>query len=53
MIHLEDYLADKVFVNAKSSTIMAGKADIDGFAVFLATNQMALPMEKAAIETMR
>lgn len=53
MIPLEDYLADKVFVNAKSSTIMAGKADIDGFAVFLATYQMALPMEKAAIEAMR
>ena len=50
---LEDYLSDKVFVNAKSSTIMADKADIDGFAAFLATYQRALPMEKAAIEAMR
>ena len=50
---LEDYLADKVFVNAKSSTVMADKADIDGFAAFLATYQRALPMENAAIEAMR
>lgn len=50
---LEDYLADRVFADAASSTVMADKAEIDGFAAFLAAYQRALPIEKAAIETMR
>lgn len=48
---LEDYLDNKVFADAKSSTIMASEADIAGFNAFLARYRKAFPVEKAAIET--
>ena len=47
---LEDYLNHVVFADAKSSTIMADEADVQGFQEFLARYQKALPMEKAAID---
>ena len=46
---LEDYLNEKVFASAKSSTLMADESDVAGFQEFLARYQKALPMEKAAI----
>jgi len=49
---LEGYLNEKVFASAKSSTLMADEADIQGFQTFLARYQKALPMEKAAIEAL-
>jgi sugar (pentulose or hexulose) kinase len=49
---LEDYLDNKVFASAKSSTLMADASDIDGFNAFLARYKKALPMEKAAIEAL-
>ncbi len=49
---LEDYLDEKVFASAKSSTLMAEEADIAGFNSFLALYKKALPMEKAAIEVL-
>ena len=47
--NLETYLNDVVFANAKSSTLMADEADIQGFQKFLERYKNALPMEKAAI----
>ena len=46
---LEDYLDNKVFATAKSSTLMAVKADIDGFNKFLTTYKKAFSVEKEAI----
>jgi len=49
---LEDYLDNRVFASAKSSTLMATEADIAGFNAFLNTYKKAFPVEKAAIETL-
>ena len=49
---LEDYLDNKVFASATSSTLMAEESDITGFNTFLDRYKKALPMEKAAIEVM-
>ena len=49
---LEDYLDNKVFASAKSTTLMADEADIEGFSRYLSQYQKALPVEKAAIETL-
>lgn len=47
---LPDYLDNRVFNGAKSSTVMADKADIDGFNKFLAAYKAAFPVEKTAVE---
>ena len=47
---LADYLDNKVFAGAKSSTLMADARDIEGFDRFLARYRAALPMEEKAIE---
>ncbi len=47
---LPDYLDDKVFAEAKSSTLMADAADIEGFTAFLARYKKALPLERTATE---
>ena len=47
---LEDYL-EKVFATTQSSTLMADTADMVGFDTFLARYQAALPVEKAAVES--
>ena len=47
---LPDYLDNKVFAGARSMTLMADEADVDGFDRFLARYRAALPMEKKAIE---
>ena len=49
---LADYLDNKVFADAKSSTLMAEEADIAGFSVFLERYKKALPMEKKATEVL-
>ena len=47
---LADFLDSKVFAGAKSSTLMADEADIEGFNAFLAKYKKALPVERAAVE---
>ena len=47
---LPDYLDNKVFAGARSSTLMADESDVDGFNAFLAAYKKALPVEKAATE---
>jgi len=49
---LEDYLDNKVFAQASSSTLMADEADINGFNTFLERYKKALEMEKTAVEVM-
>ena len=48
---LEDYLDNKVFADAKSSTLMAEEADIAGFTAFLDRYRAALPVERTAAKT--
>ena len=47
---LEDYLDKKVFACASATTVMADKADIEGFSTFLARYKKALPVERKAAE---
>ena len=47
---LEDYLDNKVFAGAKSTTILADEADREGFERFVAQYIRALPVEKKAVE---
>ena len=47
---LEDYLDNKVFANAKSSTLTATDEDIAGFNAFLACYRKAFPLERLATE---
>ena len=49
---LEDYLDNKVFASAKSSTLMADASDIAGFNVFLSRYKKALPLERTATEVL-
>ena len=49
---LPDYLDNKVFAGAKSTTLMADQADVDGFVTFLSRYKNALPMEKTATEVL-
>ena len=47
---LEDYLDNKVFASAATSTAMADEADLSGFAAFIEDYKKALAVEKAAVE---
>ena len=47
---LEDYLDDKVFAEASSSTLLADERDIAGFSAFLERYRRAFPVEQAAAE---
>ena len=47
---LEDYLDNKVFAGARSTTLMAEDQDVEGFNRFLERYRRALPVEKAATE---
>ena len=49
---LPDYLDSKVFSEARSTTLMADKADVDGFNAFLARYKSAFPVEKTAVEVL-
>lgn len=46
---LEDYLDNKVFRAANSTTFIASNADIEGFSAFLERYKKALPIEATAI----
>ncbi|MCR5088342.1 MAG: ATPase [Oscillospiraceae bacterium] len=48
---LPDYLDEKVFAGAQSSTLMAEPDETEGFNRFLARYRRALPLEEKAIET--
>jgi sugar (pentulose or hexulose) kinase len=49
---LPDYLDNKVFAGAKSSTLTADETDKAGFTAFLERYKRALPVEKCAVEVM-
>ena len=49
---LADYLDNKVFAGAKSTSLMADSADVAGFSIFLSRYKKALPMEKKATEVL-
>ena len=49
---LPDFLDNKVFAGAKSVTLMADPADVEGFAAFLARYRKALPLERTATEVL-
>ncbi len=49
---LADYLDNKVFAGAKSVTLSAAPADVEGFSAFLSRYRKALPMEKCATEVL-
>ena len=49
---LPDYLEHWVFAHAKTETLMADAADIQGFAAFLERYQRGLPLEKMATEVL-
>lgn len=49
---LEDYLDEKVFAGAKSSTLMADDEDIRGFNTYLSRYKNALPLERKATEVL-
>jgi len=46
---LEDYLDNKVFASCESSTVMADKAEVDGFNTFISQYKNCLEVEKTAI----
>ena len=48
---LADYLDNRVFAEASSSTLMADPADVEGFDRFLEAYRKALPVERLATET--
>ena len=52
-VSLEDYLDEKVFACVDSTTLMATEVEIAGFAEFLKRYEAALPVEIAAVGTMR
>ena len=47
---LADYLDNKVFAGAESTTLMADPEDVAGFFAFLARYKKALPVERSATE---
>ncbi|MBR4545910.1 MAG: FGGY-family carbohydrate kinase [Oscillibacter sp.] len=49
---LADYLDKRVFADAKTSSLMADTPDVEGFSVFMERYKKALPVERAAVETM-
>lgn len=49
---LDDYLENRIFAQARSATITAEPEEIAGFDQFLRRYRRALPIERAAVETM-
>ncbi len=49
---LPDYLDHRVFADAKTTTLMADREDVDGFNAFLARYQKAFSVEKLATEVL-
>jgi len=50
---LPDYLDNKVFAGAASSTLMADDADVAGFNAYLDAYKACLPVEKLATESLK
>lgn len=50
---LDTYLNEKVFAGQKGSTLVPDAADVEGFEAFMKGYVAGLPMERAAVETMR
>ena len=50
---LEDWLEKKIFADMASETMEADPADIEGFETFTARYADCIPVEKAAIETLK
>ena len=50
---LEDYLDKNIFAEAKSETAEPDEADMQGFEKFLERYKATLPVEKAAVETLK
>ncbi len=50
---LEDYLANKVFARASSTTIAPDRGDVDGFSVFMERYKKGLVIERAAVPGLR
>ncbi len=50
---LEDYLDNKVFADAASSTLMADEIEIAGFDAFLARYKNAFDVERTAVKTLK
>lgn len=48
---LPDYLDNKVFAGSSVNTVMAEESDIAGFNIFLTRYKKALPVERAAVDT--
>ena len=50
---LSDYLENKVFANAESSTIAPDPEDVAGFQVFIERYKEGLAIERAAVESLK
>ena len=50
---LSDYLENKVFANAESSTIAPDPEDVAGFQVFIERYKAGLAIERAAVESLK
>ena len=50
---LEDWLEKKIFADMASETVDADPADIEGFEVFTKRYADCIPVETAAIETLK
>ena len=50
---LEDYLDNRVFASASTSTLTADEAEVTGFAAFLERYRIALPLERMATEVLQ
>jgi hypothetical protein len=50
---LSDYLNNKVFANAESSTIAPDPEDVAGFQVFIERYKAGLAIERAAVENLK
>lgn len=50
---LSDYLENKVFKDAESTTIVPDEEDVKGYEVFIEKYKTGLEIEKAAVETLR
>ena len=49
---LEDYLSEKIFLDAGGTTITPKKEDVDGFNAYIVNFKQALEAEKAAVSAM-
>lgn len=48
-----EYLENKIFAGAESSTIEPDKEDVEGFNIFIERYKAGLPIERAAVDTMK